>query len=540
MNKTFKFKEWNNYLLQFKDEPIKILEIGIDNGNILKEFINVFLDSNKDAQYYGIDTWNESKDNEKIVNDIIKNSSRKDNIHLIKKDSITAIPELIINKMFFDVIYVNSLYINKSIFYDSMMVMKLLNINGVIIFNDYITQTVESNVFNPNSVINSILNVFKDEIIILYIGYHVILKKDNLRNTRTVNNNIINEFINLLNNFWINNNVSEYGILLNLKKLPNIKPKYDDSKNIKLRELKGIEIFNNLNISHLMYKYLPLTKLNEELKQKVDNNEITININKLYRISKYNKYSLFNYITRNTYTHADVNNSSTKILIDSQISKVNELNNNYKIIHNDIYKENLYIDFINILDAINDKNNIKILFDKVKKDNIKTTHFAAAHLIKYLDFSKMYNNILIQTLLCAYKLKLNGFMSLIIDSRYDFINDFLLLLNHIFNKVKINILANKMGRLSIHISALGFLGIEQPLFDQIYDVITKTDKEIISLFDKQEKYMNITSIQNNIFDQTKKIINFINKHSNEIEQNIEKVNISMTKRTIDDIITFLL
>ena len=540
MNKTFELKEWNNYLLHFKDEPIKILEIGIDNGTILKEFINVFLESNKQAQYYGIDTWDESKEKEKIVHDIINKSSRKDNIHLIKKKSVTALPEFIINNMLFDVIYINSLYLGKDIFYDSMMVMKLLNINGVIIFNDYITQTVESNVFNPNSVINSILNVFKDEINILYIGYQVILKKDTLKNSHTLNNNIINEFINLLNNFWINNNVSEYGVLLNLKKIPDIKPIYDDSKNIKLRELKGIEIFNKLNMSHLMYKYIPLTKLKDELDIKIYHNEISNNINKLYRISKYNKYSLFNFITRNTYTNANTNNDSTKILIDTSIPREKELTNNYKILHNDLYNERLYIDFINILDAINDKNNIKVLFEKVKKDNIKTTHFSASHMIKYLDYSKMYNNILIQTLLCAFKLKLNGYMTLIIDARFDFLNDFLLLLNHIFNKVKISVTANKIGRLSIHISASGFLGIEQDLFDKIYNVITTTDKEIISLFEKQETYIDTDSIQNNIFEQTKKIINYINKHEDIIINNMERINMNMTKRTIDDIITYLL
>ena len=540
MNKTFKLKEWNNYLLHFKDEPIKILEIGIDNGNILKEFINVFLESNEYAKYYGIDTWDESKDNEKIVHDIINKSSRKDNIHLIKKKSMIALPEFIINNMLFDVIYINSLYLGKDIFYDSMMVMKLLNINGVIIFNDYITQSVESNVYNPNSVINSILNVFKDEINILYIGYHVILKKDTLKNNNTLNNHIINEFINLLNNFWINNSVSEYGVLLNLKKLPNIKPIYDDSKNIKLRELKGLDIFNKLNISHLMYKYIPLTKLKDELDLKINNNEISNNINKLYRISKYNKYSLFNFITRNTYTNANTNNDSTKILIDTSIPREKELTNNYKILHNDLYNERLYIDFINILDAINDKNNIKILFDKVKKDNIKTTHFSASHMIKYMDYSKMYNNILIQTLLCAFKLKLNGFMTLIIDARFDFLNDFLLLLNHIFNKVKISVTANKIGRLSIHISASGFFGIEQDLFDKIYNVITTTDKEIISLFEKQETYIDTDSIQNNIFEHTKKIVNYINKHEDIILNNIERINMNMTKRTIDDIITYLL
>jgi hypothetical protein len=538
MNKTFELKEWNNYLLHFKDEPIKILEIGIDNGNVLQQFIDVFLDSNENSKYYGIDTWDESKENEKIVNDIINKSSRKDNIHLIKKQSITVLPEFIVNKMSFDVIYINSLYIDKNIFYASNLAIKLLNMNGVMIFNDYITKTIESNVFNPNSVINSILDIFKDEIEILYIGYHVILKKVNIKNNYLHINNIVNEFINILNKFWINNQMNEYGILLNISKLPTIKPKYEDSLNIKLRELKGIEIFNNLKIDHLMYKYIPLTKINDEINYFRKYNKITHNINKIYRISTYNKYALFNFISINKSTYLK-NSNSTKILIDSDINNTN-LKKTYELIHSDRYTGQLDINFINILEAINDKNNIKTLFDKVKKDNIKTDNLSGAHLIKYGDFSKMYNNILLQVILSKYTLKLEGSYSIIIDTRYDFVNDLLLLLNHLFNKVKINIGANKIGRFYISIIASGFLGITDELFNKIYDIITTTDKEIISLFDNQEIYIDSDSIQNNVFDQTKKIINYINKHSDIIEQNIEKINISMTKRTIDDIITYLL
>ena len=99
---------------------------------------------------------------------------------------------------------------------------------------------------------------------------------------------------------------------------------------------------------------------------------------------------------------------------------------------------------------------------------------------------------------------------------------------------------NKIGRLSININASGFLGIEDDLFNKIYDIITTTDKEIISIFDKEEIYIDINSIQNNIFEQTKKIINYINKNEEIILKNIERINISIIKRTIDDIITYLL
>ena len=181
MNKNFQSNEWNNYLLHFKDQPINILEIGIDDGNVLQQFIDVFLKSNENTQYYGIDTWEESK-NEEIVRDIVKNSKQKDNIHLIKKDSIIAISELIIKNISFDLIYINSLYVRKNLSTDSSLCMKLLKHDGIIIFNNYIMQKIESNVLNPNIIINSILNIYNDEIDILYIGYNVILKKIKIKN----------------------------------------------------------------------------------------------------------------------------------------------------------------------------------------------------------------------------------------------------------------------------------------------------------------------------------------------------------------------
>jgi len=531
MSKKFESNEWNNYLLHFKDQPINILEIGIDDGNVLQQFIDVFLKSNENTQYYGIDTWEESK-NEQIVGNIIKNSIQKDNIHLIKKDSIIAISELIIKKISFDIIYINSLYVRKNLSTDSSLAMKLLKHDGIIIFNNYIMLNIESNLLNPNIIINSILNIYKDEIEILYIGYNVILKKTKIKDHYLNSNIIINKFINLLDEYWHLNDINEYAILLNLHDLPEINPKYENLENIKIRELNGIEIFDNLKISHLMYKYIPLTKLNQEIKNN-KYNDITKSINKIYRISLFNKYELFNNINRNKKTTL------------KKYSTYNP-NNVYFVSREDI--DNDYTEkekrkdknYINILDAVSDKSKIKKIFDDVKSSNIKFFGTSAKQFIKYMDFSKMYNNILLQILLCKYVLHLDGSFVIQIDIRFDFINDLLLLLNHIFNKVIIFISANKIGRLGIRIEGKGFLGININLFDKIYDIITKTDKEIISLFDKQNIYINTDSLQNNIFKQSKEIIIYINKYTNIIEENIEKINMSITMRTINDIITYLL
>jgi hypothetical protein len=511
MSKKFGWTEWDNHLLHLQEKSNKILEIGINKGSVMKKFIDIFLD-NKESEYYGVDTEIDMK---------IETGIDNQNIHLIKNESTTAISELIIKKISFDIIYVNNLILKKNLNTDCLIIFKLLNKDGILIFNDYVNMDI-------NHIINSLLNTFKDEIKILNIGYDIILKKVNVFENK---NEIINEFNNLLNIFWINNDIHKYGILLNLKELPNINIIYDDSKNIKLRELKEIEIFNKLKLEHLMYKYIDANKIFNN----IDNDSLS-------KIAKYNKYTLFNSISCKkkkiiTVSNKGVEVNITNILIDAQTIDINKTKNEFKNM-NYMYEEFIENRFINIIEAVDDYTKIDILFDNIKKDAISSHFMPGVHILRHNDFSKMYNNILLQILLCRYTLMITGYFLIIIDSRYDFINDLLLLLNHLFEKVSIFLMVNKIGRLCIRIESKGFLGFNENLFNTIYDII-KTDKEIISIFEKQHSYINIDSIQNNIFDQTKKIINYIMKHEDIIIKNIETINIEITKRTVDDISSYL-
>jgi hypothetical protein len=47
-------------------------------------------------------------------------------------------------------------------------------------------------------------------------------------------------------------------------------------------------------------------------------------------------------------------------------------------------------------------------------------------------------------------------------------------------------------------------------------------------------------MQNSIFNQTKKIINTLNNNNKLITQNINKVELSFIKRTINDVMTYLI
>ena len=545
MNKQFGWKEWDTHLLHFIGKPIKILEIGVFKGQAMEKFAEIFLESNNDAEYYGIDTWEGSpeyveidfKEIEKSANDKKNNSTRKNNIHFIKKESVIALPELIIKNITFDIIFVDASHTAKDVLYDGVTCMKLLNINGIIIFDDYLWQKLEPIIFTPKPAIDSILNIFKDELDVLYVGYQVIAKRVNVKFLpKQTDKTIIDGFINLLNKYWIDNDIKEYGIIFNLKELPTIKPVYDDFKNIKIRKLDSIEIFKKLNLNHLMFKYLKLSELYDEIKNK-QNNFIQINkLKKIYDLSQYNLYSLINLLNDSKLI---LNNydSISEILLDKY--KINDLINFYKNNFKILYNKDITISIIDIKE-INNKEKINNLFTKIKKDNIKTDRFNIISTVKYLDYSKIYNNILLQILILKYTLKDGGFVEINIEIIYNFINDLLILLNHIFDKIKIYIISNKIGRLTIKIIGSNFLGIDDNLFNQIYEIITNTDKEIISIFTKTNLYINTDLLENTIFDQTKKIISFIIKNEKIIIQNINKINTSIKTRTINHIMTYVI
>lgn len=553
MNKTFGWKEWDNHLLHFRGKPIKILEIGVYKGEAMEKFAEVFLESNKDAEYYGIDTWEGSpeyveidfKEIEKAALGRKEASPRKNNIHFIKKQSVIALPELVIKNIMFDIIFIDASHTAKDVLYDSTLAIKLLKLNGIVIFDDYLWQKLEPIIFTPKPAIDSILNIFKDEMTVLYMGYQVIAKRVNLKFfPKQTDKTIIDGFISLIDKYWFDNDIKEQNILLNLKELPDIKPVYEDFEKIQIREIDGIEIFQKLNLERFMYKYTPLRDVHEELKNKTKNSLKINHLVKIFAVSEFDKYTLFNTISSEkirdiniSYNNSKSSNTRTKVYTGSNISTVDTFYKNQSII---LHNKELQINFIHVKDFIYNKENINNLLEKVKNDNIKTDDFSGHHIFKYLDLSKMYNNILLQILLLKHKLNNTGNFELIFELRYDFINDLLILLNHIFDKVYLYKTSNKIGRLSINIKGINFLGLDDTLYNKIYDIIINTNKEIISIFDSNNMYINCDSMQNSIFNQTKKIINTLNNNNKLITQNINKVELSFIKRTINDVMTYLI
>jgi hypothetical protein len=210
----------------------------------------------------------------------------------------------------------------------------------------------------------------------------------------------------------------------------------------------------------------------------------------------------------------------------------------YKVLANIDQTET--IQYINLCYILDNKSMVDDLLTKYKKHNKKTEQFVGVYWVMYPEMTKSYNYILLQILLLQHTLEIGGGFSIAGNSII--INDLLILLNHIFDKIKIKMISKKIGSLELVITGINFLGINDSLYNKIYDIITTTDKEIISIFDKEinNSYINIEIYENKIFDITKKIISILQKNEKLILHNIDKINMAQRKRTLNDVMKYLL
>lgn len=546
----FGWKEWDKNLLPIPKIPIKILDIGIGNGETMEKFSQVFLEHNKESVYYGIKTNKKdfksetlldtlSDDNTKL-NDRKNKSLAQDRLFITEEtsnlESNVILSDFLQKSLTFDIIHINSSYYSKDILLDSLIAFKLLKNNGIMIFNNYLWEKTNEKVYTPKPAIDIILNMYKNEIDVLYLGYQVMIKKKEINEIKKKDITIADEFINLIDNYWLINDIKEFGIILKSSSISDIKPIFGDFNDLKIRTLDDIEIFNKLNVTNVMYKYCSI----EYIQNEINNKQEYSKLKKLDIISRESYYSIYN--TINVFkSYSKPYKTEYKVLLNikndsetlKEVSRRNSL----------ILKDDVKMNEINLLNFLDNKESIDDLIKRYRDKNITTDFFVGHPILKHLDLKKMYNNILLQVLLLNDTLKIDGTFQIIIEVRNDFINDLITLLNYVFDKIRLFVSSNKIGRLSVKIIASGFKGIEEDLDKKILDIIKdaqKNNKEIISIFSTPTMYIDCIGLENNIFSKTKKITDYLKLHKDDIIKNIKRVNDSITKRTLNDISTFVL
>jgi len=545
----FALKEWENNLSPMIGKPVKILDIGIYKGNVMEEFAKVFLKSNKDAKYYGIDMWKQSEENQEINFDIIEKEANKrkaelnikSQITFIKEDYNKALSNLSLESNSFNIIHINTNYINVDILYILILSFNLLKYDGIMIIDDYLLN--KSNKVAPKILIDTLLNINKDHINILYIGYQVFIQKVELKMTKMtkIETNVINYLINKLNEYWIATDIKEYSLFFKLKeKMPDINPIYIDFNDIKIRHLNK-DTFSLMKDINFLYKYKSIKYINDEIKDK----SIYLKLNKLNLLVSFNDYSLLYLINDIKIGLNHKNNSNIYIVLWGD-DKNNEALERYQTRYNLFFNFQGIIHTISLLDYYDNIETLDQVINRIKYNNVMVEYIDARNTVgkrslNRTNLEKMYNIILVQILLLKDILKIEGSFKILIEENFIYVNDFLLLLNTIFEKVYIYTYSSKIGRLSLRIIATGFIGISDDLYSKIYKaLINAKDKEIISLFNVPNTYINYESIENNIFQMTKNIIKIFDKHLDIIEKNINEVNKTIARRTLDDIYTYLI
>ena len=172
----FSLNAYNFYLCLSKlKKDFKYLEIGSYEGNSALFVENYF----NNAKIYCVDTWSGSNEHanhnfkiiEKNFNYNVKNKKR------IKKIKNTSNKFFSINKILFDVIYIDGYHFAPQVYADCINAWRCLKKNGYLICDDYIWQNYSKIEENPCFAINKFLNEIKKSYELINISNNQIFIK---------------------------------------------------------------------------------------------------------------------------------------------------------------------------------------------------------------------------------------------------------------------------------------------------------------------------------------------------------------------------
>lgn len=168
---------WSKELSQYKNKPVKFLEIGTYEGRSALWALNNILTHPK-SHITCIDTFHIPNTLRTLKTNIKKDSSIKDKVSIIKGKSqdILKTPGILADVGKFDIIYIDADHHSKHVLEDAVLSFPLLKPGGLMIFDDY-TNSKYHDKSCPKPGIDAFLDNFADELRVLHTQWQVIVQK---------------------------------------------------------------------------------------------------------------------------------------------------------------------------------------------------------------------------------------------------------------------------------------------------------------------------------------------------------------------------
>ena len=209
--KNYKFTQnWftTDDLVQFlplqTQEEIHILEIGSFEGKSSVWFIENLL-NNQNSSISCIDPWvtYDQKNNslnsyhkdilKKDLNDLsegyifsdeyetfvnnIAETNKLSQVHIMKGFSDVLLPSLISTKKQYDIIFIDGNHTAPYVLSDAIMSWKLLKVNGIMIFDDYLWRLDKPETLRPKMAIDNFISNYADYLEVIWVDYRIAVKK---------------------------------------------------------------------------------------------------------------------------------------------------------------------------------------------------------------------------------------------------------------------------------------------------------------------------------------------------------------------------
>ena len=173
------FEVFHHYLPKNINANFSYLEIGSYEG---LSALNILF-SYKNSKVTAIDLWGKSNINSESINVNFNEVEGKFNKNLegyeyskIKKDSVVALREILKKNIFFDIIYIDGSHNGEDILCDAIESYKLLNSEGIIIFDDVVN--VNKNISIQSYIgFEKFCEIYKKKTEVLYLKNIAVVKK---------------------------------------------------------------------------------------------------------------------------------------------------------------------------------------------------------------------------------------------------------------------------------------------------------------------------------------------------------------------------